>query len=73
MSVSQVYTPKAVILITRIKRNLSSKHLGEHFDSWDYQDICTWCETYEDEELQQCLHMLEEEIHHSTKPNTWAI
>lgn len=73
MQASQVYTPKAVMLITRIKRNLVSKGVAGDFDSWDYQEVCAWCEGSVDKELQQYLHLLEEEVHHSTQPNDWAI
>lgn len=73
MEAHQVYTPKAVMLITKIKRKLAVKGAHEHLYSWDYAELCALCEGYEDEELQACLSLLDEEVHHFTAPNVWAI
>lgn len=73
MEAHQVYTPKAVMLLTRIKRNLAAKGVRDHIDSWDYEEVCSLCEGYEDAELEECLVELKEEIHHSTPPNAWAM
>lgn len=69
-----VYTPKAVMLITKIKRKLATQGVKERLDSWDYEELCSLCDELEkDAELQECLHLLEHEVTHTPSPNSWAM
>ncbi len=49
METKQVYTPKAIMLITRIKRNLAAKGVHEHIDSWDYDELLALCQNYRED------------------------
>ena len=73
MSTHQVYTPKAIMLMTKIKRYLATQGISGSLHGWDYTQLCSLCDQLNDTEMQGCLQLLHDEIHHSAEPNAWAM
>lgn len=73
MEAQTVFTPKAVMLMARIKRNLASKGVAGQVDAWGYEAMISLCDGMQDPELEGWLTELREEMAHKTAPGTWAI
>jgi hypothetical protein len=72
-TISKVYTPKAIILLNRIKRNLATKGVSGQQYNWEYDEVKKLCNDYMDKEIELNLKALALELDQHAAPGTWAM